>query len=76
LITPRRPLAPGSVADHDRELGRHSRELWGEHVHHGLWRTGRETPAEAVEALTALVAREAAGVSPFPPARSASKGVC
>jgi tocopherol O-methyltransferase len=63
LITPRRPLAPDSVADHYQELDRYYRELWGEHVHHGLWRSGRETPTEAVEALTAFVAREA-GVRP------------
>lgn len=31
------------------------REIWGEHVHHGYWRTGRESPKEAVEALVELV---------------------
>ena len=26
--------------------------MWGEHVHHGLWTTGRETPEEAAAALS------------------------
>ena len=32
--------------------------LWGEHVHHGLWRSGRESPTQAVEALSDLVAAQ------------------
>ncbi|MET1088731.1 MAG: class I SAM-dependent methyltransferase [Arthrobacter sp.] len=40
-----------AVADHYDELDLIYRRVWGEHVHHGLWATGRETPAEAVEAL-------------------------
>ncbi|MHC6231730.1 SAM-dependent methyltransferase [Arthrobacter sp. MMS24-T111] len=40
-----------AVADHYDELDPVYRRVWGEHVHHGLWTTGRETPAEAVEAL-------------------------
>src|SRR5437667_187331 len=63
MIQPRRPLAAGVVADHYQELDRHYREIWGEHVHHGLWRTGRETPLEAVEQLIAFVA-EQAGIRP------------
>ncbi|VTU00528.1 Methyltransferase, cyclopropane fatty acid synthase OS=Microvirga lotononidis GN=MicloDRAFT_00025440 PE=4 SV=1: Methyltransf_23 [Gemmataceae bacterium] len=59
MITPHRPLAPGVVADHYQELDRLYREVWGEHVHHGLWRTGRESPLEAVEQLTAFVAEQA-----------------
>ena len=59
MIKPRRPLAADEVADHYQELDRLYREVWGEHVHHGLWRTGRETPREAVEALTDFVAEEA-----------------
>jgi len=51
------------VADHYQELDWIYREIWGEHVHHGLWRTGRETPLEAVEQLTEFVA-EQAGVRP------------
>jgi tocopherol O-methyltransferase len=32
------------------------RRVWGEHVHHGLWTTGRETPEEAARALALRVA--------------------
>jgi tocopherol O-methyltransferase len=35
--------------------------VWGEHVHHGLWTTGDESPEEAARALAARVA-DAAGV--------------
>ena len=63
MIRPSRPLSAGAVADHYQELDRFYRELWGEHVHHGLWRTGRETPDEAVEQLAGFVADEA-GVRP------------
>lgn len=44
-----------AVADHYDELDPVYRRVWGEHVHHGLWETGRETPAEAVEALVDAV---------------------
>ncbi|MDB5308160.1 MAG: methyltransferase protein [Gemmataceae bacterium] len=63
MIRPRRPLAVGVVADHYQELDRLYREVWGEHVHHGLWRTGRESPGEAVELLAGFVAGQA-GVRP------------
>lgn len=63
MITPSRPLIDGAVVDHYQELDRFYREIWGEHIHHGLWRTGRETPLEAVEQLVAFVA-EQAGIRP------------
>ncbi|MDQ1052786.1 tocopherol O-methyltransferase [Arthrobacter sp. SORGH_AS 212] len=44
-----------AVADHYDELDPIYRKVWGEHVHHGLWETGRETPGEAVEALVDTV---------------------
>ncbi len=44
-----------AVADHYDELDPIYRRVWGEHVHHGLWATGRETPGEAVEALADTV---------------------
>jgi tocopherol O-methyltransferase len=56
MIVPRTAQTAESVARHYDTLDTFYREIWGEHVHHGLWRTGRETPLEAVEALTALVA--------------------
>jgi tocopherol O-methyltransferase len=42
--------------DHYDELDAFYRELWGDHVHHGLWRTGREPAAVAVVQLVDLVA--------------------
>src|SRR5438067_5309034 len=63
MIKPHRPLPPGAVADHYQDLDRIYREVWGEHVHHGLWRTGHESPTEAVEQLVELVAAEA-GIRP------------
>lgn len=44
-----------AVADHYDELDPIYRRVWGEHVHHGLWVTGHETPGEAVEALVDTV---------------------
>lgn len=60
MIVPRTELARGAVAAHYDDLDRYYRELWGEHVHHGLWRTGRESPEDAVLALVELVADRAA----------------
>ena len=48
-----------AVASHYDELDPYYRSLWGQHVHHGLWETGRESPQEAVIALSHLVARRA-----------------
>jgi tocopherol O-methyltransferase len=60
MIVPRTAPGRGAVAAHYDDLDRFYRELWGEHVHHGLWRTGREGPAEAVLGLVHLVAARAA----------------
>jgi tocopherol O-methyltransferase len=51
-----------AVASHYDELDPYYRSLWGQHVHHGLWETGRESPQEAVIALSHLVA-ERAGIT-------------
>jgi tocopherol O-methyltransferase len=48
------------VAAHYDDLDEFYREFWGEHVHHGLWTTGRESPEQAVERLIEMVAREGA----------------
>ena len=40
---------------HYDELDAFYREIWGEHVHHGLWLSGEETPEEAARKLTDLV---------------------
>jgi tocopherol O-methyltransferase len=55
VIIPDSPQNALAVADHYDELDPIYRRVWGEHVHHGLWETGRETPAEAVEALVDTV---------------------
>lgn len=55
MILPRIEQSHADVADHYDELDAIYRELWGEHVHHGLWRTGRESAAEAVAALSDAV---------------------
>ena len=49
-----------AVASHYDELDPYYRSLWGQHVHHGLWETGRESPQEAVVALSRRVAERAA----------------
>lgn len=43
------------MADHYDELDPVYRRVWGDHVHHGLWTSGRETSVEAVEALADTV---------------------
>lgn len=53
------PVSREEVARHYDQLDRFYRELWGEHVHHGFWATGRETPAEAVRALIDVVSARA-----------------
>ncbi|WP_426225137.1 SAM-dependent methyltransferase [Pseudarthrobacter sp. DSP2-3-2b1] len=55
MIVPSIPQNAVAVADHYDELDPIYRRVWGDHVHHGLWTTGRETPAEAVEALADTV---------------------
>lgn len=56
MIRPNRPQTTAAVAAHYDELDPFYRAVWGEHVHHGYWRTGREPPEQAVEALVELVA--------------------
>ena len=56
MIHPNRPQTTGAVAAHYDELDPFYREVWGEHVHHGYWPSGRESPAEAADALVRLVA--------------------
>ena len=52
------PMPRGEVARHYDQLDRFYREIWGDHVHHGLWLTGKETSDEATRNLTdAVVAR-------------------
>lgn len=55
MIKPKTPQQQADVAGHYDELDKVYREIWGEHVHHGLWRSGRESVAEATDALSDLV---------------------
>ncbi|MGM1030185.1 MAG: class I SAM-dependent methyltransferase [Actinomycetota bacterium] len=55
MIVPAAPQDAAAVADHYDELDLIYRRVWGEHVHHGLWTTGRESPVQAVEALVDTV---------------------
>lgn len=56
MIVPRHRQSTAAVAAHYDELDGFYREVWGEHVHHGYWTTGRESAAEAVVALIELLA--------------------
>jgi tocopherol O-methyltransferase len=56
VIRPRSKQTLADVAAHYDVLDPFYRELWGEHVHHGYWRTGQETPEDAAAALVDLVA--------------------
>ena len=56
MIWPNVPQTTEAVARHYNELDAYYREVWGDHVHHGYWATGRESVEEAVEALIDLLA--------------------
>ncbi len=55
MVSSTQPATPEDVARHYDQLDRFYREIWGDHVHHGLWRTGRETSDEATRALVDAV---------------------
>ena len=50
------PTVAGAASHYD-DLDAFYREIWGEHVHHGLWERGDETDLEAAENLVRLMAR-------------------
>lgn len=56
MILPNVTQTTQAVAAHYDELDSFYREIWGDHVHHGYWATGREDPRSAVEALIDLLA--------------------
>ena len=56
MIRPKIDQTSAAVALHYNELDPFYREIWGDHVHHGYWRTGKETSTEAADALAELVA--------------------
>lgn len=47
------------MAGHYDRLDRFYRQLWGEHLHHGLWTDSTFSPAEAVQHLVHRVAADA-----------------
>jgi len=51
--------SPTDVAEHYNDLDEYYRALWGEHLHHGYWKTGRESVEEAVRNMIDLVAEKA-----------------
>ena len=56
MIEPRVSASAVGVADHYDELDRWYREIWGEHVHHGLWLSGRESVQQATHNVIARLA--------------------
>jgi tocopherol O-methyltransferase len=44
-----------AIARHYDSLDRFYREIWGEHIHHGLWLSGRESSEEAVLQMSRCV---------------------
>lgn len=59
MIVPTIEPTATDVAAHYDELDRFYREVWGEHIHHGLWQSRGATPEEAVHRLIAVVAEQA-----------------
>lgn len=56
MIFPLVPQPTASVAAHYDGLDSFYRDVWGEHVHHGYWPRGDETPTRAADLLVDLVA--------------------
>ena len=59
MIASRSAISADAVALHYDELDQFYRDVWGEHVHHGLWLRGDETREQAVRQLVQTVAGEA-----------------
>ena len=59
MISSRTEIAREAVASHYDELDHFYRDVWGEHVHHGLWLRGDESREEAVLQMVDLVAAQA-----------------
>ncbi len=62
MIYPESVVSVQEVGRHYDQLDGFYREIWGEHVHHGLWTSGGERPSEAVVRLVEVVA-QGAGIS-------------
>src|SRR5436190_21173678 len=59
MVEPCSSVSTEEVARHYDQLDRFYRGVWGEHVHHGYWKTGRETHAQALRAMVDLVIERA-----------------
>jgi tocopherol O-methyltransferase len=59
MITADSPFDQWTVTNHYDDLDPFYRELWGEHLHHGFWMNGVETPDDAARRLVELVANKA-----------------
>jgi tocopherol O-methyltransferase len=55
MIHPKQSQTAAEVAGHYNSLDQFYRALWGEHVHHGFWETGKEGIEEATHKLIDLV---------------------
>lgn len=64
MIAPRRPAAPAAVAGHYDTLDRWYREIWSDHLHHGLFTAGRRDPVEAATRRLALHVADLAAIAP------------
>jgi len=59
VIASPQELSSAAVAEHYDELDHFYREIWGEHVHHGLWLRGDESSETATRQLVEAVAERA-----------------
>ena len=57
MLAPDLAIDSADVAGHYDDLDEYYRLLWGEHLHHGYWETGREPLPEAIENLIRRVVR-------------------
>ena len=57
MIYPEKQQSHQDVATHYNSLDTFYRQLWGEHLHHGYWKTGRESVQDATHQLIELVAK-------------------
>lgn len=60
MIDSRTEIRGADIAQHYDQLDAYYREVWGDQVHHGLWKTGEESLKEARNQLEEFVADEAA----------------
>lgn len=59
MIYPKTHPGREAIAQHYNSLDPFYRAIWGEHVHHGYWKTGRESVETATFQLVELVAEQA-----------------